>query len=166
MSWLNFNTNILLKIDHLTLENNNENPNAEVIIETQQMETHQNLSGKNIDLVSSLYTPKMDWGTGPLAFDICCLCPIPVCFEFSFMERNKSIQSTVLYKSLLQPEETGWDGACTHFRITDYLVGVILLVIQWNGSSYYSELLNVMHWCYNFLFCVGRYWDGCYRSLL
>lgn len=50
MSWLNFYTNILLKIDHLTLENNYEKPNAEVIIETQQMATHQNLSGKYVDL--------------------------------------------------------------------------------------------------------------------
>lgn len=68
------------------------------------------------------------------------------------------MQSTVLYKSFLQPGETGWDGAYTHFWITDYLVAVIFLVIQLNGSSYYSELLNVMHWCYNFLFRVGRYW--------
>lgn len=53
------------------------------------------------------------------------------------------MQSTVLYKSFLQPGETGWDGAYTHFY--DYLVAVIFLVIQLNGSSYYSELLNVMH---------------------
>lgn len=48
---------MLLKIDHLTLENNYENPNAEVILETQQIETHQNFSGENVDLVGSLYIP-------------------------------------------------------------------------------------------------------------
>lgn len=127
MSWLNFYTNILLKIDHLTLENNYEKRNAEVIIETQQIETHQNLSGKYVDLEGSSHIPKMDWGTGSLAFDICCLCPVSVCFElqFSFMERNRWIQSTVLYKSSLQPGETGWDRAHTSFCITDYLVAVI-----------------------------------------
>lgn len=57
MNSLNFYTNILLKIDDLTLENNYEKPNAEVIIKTQQKETHQNFSGKNVDLMSSLYIP-------------------------------------------------------------------------------------------------------------
>lgn len=34
--------------------------NAEVIIDSQQMETHKNLSGKNVDLEGSIYIPKMD----------------------------------------------------------------------------------------------------------
>lgn len=54
MSWLNIYTNILLKIDHLALENNYEKWNVKVIIETQQMETCQKLSGKNVDLEGSL----------------------------------------------------------------------------------------------------------------
>lgn len=37
------------------------------------METHQNLSGKNVDFVGSLYIRKMDWGTESLAFEICFL---------------------------------------------------------------------------------------------